>query len=282
MTTTIELPGADGLTLVGDAFGDPAGQPVLLLHGGGQTRHAWGKAGRHLAANGFYALSVDQRGHGESSWDAEGRYGFEDFAADLLVIVDHFRAPPAVVGASLGGLAALLAHGDSPDEPPFSALVLVDVAHRAEADGVSRIIEFMQSRVDEGFASLEEVAAAVAGYLPHRPRPTDLGGLAKNLRLGSDGRYRWHWDPAFLRRHRGRRVAELRASARTLTVPTMLVRGRLSDVLSETVAREFMTLAPHAEYVNIDSAAHMIAGDRNDIFSETVVDFLRRTFIAVR
>jgi hypothetical protein len=52
---------------------------------------------------------------------------------------------------------------------------------------------FMSERVDVGFATLEEAADFISAYLPHRPRPKDLSGLAKNLRLHPDGRYRWHW-----------------------------------------------------------------------------------------
>jgi hypothetical protein len=59
-------------------------------------------------------------------------------------------------------------------------------------------------------------------------------------------------------------------------LPTLLVRGGLSDVLSEEGAREFLHLAPHSEYVNVTGAAHMVAGDRNDHFGEAVIEFLAR------
>lgn len=274
----IEWTGSDGNTLVGDDFGDPDRPPVVLLHGGGQTRHAWGGTAQVLADAGFYAVAIDQRGHGESEWIADGAYGVDRYAADLVAVIERLGRMPAVVGASLGGLAALLAQGES--EPITSAVVLVDVAHRLEPDGVLRVIEFMRDRSERGFESLEEVADAIAAYLPHRKRPTDLSGLSKNLRLGEDGRYRWHWDPRFLtpdqRNNPAQMGARLRAAAEHLPVPTLLVRGGLSDVLSDEAAREFQQLAPNAEYVDVSSAAHMIAGDRNDIFTEAVRSFLAR------
>jgi pimeloyl-ACP methyl ester carboxylesterase len=263
------------LRIVGDAYGDPADRPVLLLHGGGQTRHAWGETAAALADTGHHAVALDLRGHGDSSWDPEGEYGPDALARDVTSIAKHFPMRPAMVGASLGGLAILLAQGESPD-PPASAVVLVDIAPRVEPEGVERILGFMRAHPD-GFATLEEAADAVAGYIPHRPRPKDLNGLRKNLRLGPDGRYRWHWDPRMMRDGRPRatdNTARLEAAARTLRVPTLLVRGRLSDVVSDDGARAFLDLVPHARYVDVSGAGHMVAGDRNDPFTDAVVRFL--------
>jgi non-heme chloroperoxidase len=263
------------LRIVGDAYGDPADRPVLLLHGGGQTRHAWGETAAALADAGQHAVALDLRGHGDSSWDAEGEYGPEALARDVTSIAKHFPMRPAMVGASLGGLAILLAQGESPD-PPASAVVFVDIAPRVEPEGVERILGFMRAHPD-GFATLEDAADAVAGYIPHRPRPKDLNGLRKNLRLGPDGRYRWHWDPRMMRDGRPRatdNTARLEAAARALRVPTLLVRGRLSDVVSEDGARAFLDLVPQARYVDVSGAGHMVAGDRNDPFTDAVVRFL--------
>ena len=277
----VEYTGHHGLRLVGDELGEPGRPPVVLLHGGGQTRHAWGRTARALADAGYHTVALDLRGHGESAWSPNGRYELDDFAGDLLAVLDRFDRPPAVVGASLGGLATLIAEGEAPT-PRLGAVILVDIAHRLELAGVMRILAFMTARAVDGFGSLDEVADAIAQFVPHRRRPEDLSGLAKNLRLGDDGRYRWHWDPKFLGPHIDPAAAadRLRAAVRALRVPTLLVRGALSDVLSDETAREFQELAPHAEYVDVAAAAHMIAGDRNDAFSDAVIEFLRRTCAA--
>jgi pimeloyl-ACP methyl ester carboxylesterase len=273
-----EWRGRGGLRLRGEARGDPAGSPVILLHGGGQTRHAWGGTAEALARAGCWAVTLDQRGHGDSEWAPDGDYDLEAFAADLAGVARALGVRPAVIGASLGGLAALLAEGES-EQPLLGALVMVDVAPRLELQGVLRIVGFMMAHPD-GFASVEEAADAVAGYLSHRPRPRDTRGLEKNLRLGGDGRWRWHWDPRFLdRRGRGDRSLSddrLARAARRLRVPTLLVRGRLSDVLSEAAAREFLEMVPHDEYADVAQAAHMVAGDRNDVFTDAVLRFLTR------
>lgn len=274
---TIAIPGFAGVTLRGDAYGDPAGAPVVFLHGGGQTRHAWGRTAARLAGAGSYVLAIDHRGHGDSDWSVDGDYDLASFAGDVRAIAAWLERPPAIVGASLGGLAALLAAGEH-GTPLLRALVLVDVAPRMEQEGVMRVISFMHSGLD-GFASLEEAADAIAAYLPHRKRPRDPAGLAKNLRRGDDGRWRWHWDPRFVRRERGDPSfahARLAAAARALTIPTLVVRGRMSDVLSDEGVRELRELVPHAEYADVAGAAHMVAGDDNDAFSAAVIEFLAR------
>jgi pimeloyl-ACP methyl ester carboxylesterase len=264
------------LQIVGDAWGDPAAPGVLLLHGGGQTRHAWGGTAAALAQAGRYAVAIDLRGHGDSTWDPDGDYSVDAFARDLQAIAATFPQPPAVVGASLGGLATLVAQGEL-DPPPASAVVLVDIAPRVDQVGVGRIIDFMTGNPD-GFATLEDAADAVAGYLVHRPRPKDLDGLRKNLRLGDDGRYRWHWDPRLMRGDKRPSATQqphrLEDAARAIRVPMLLVRGRMSDVVSEEGARLFLQVAPRARYVDVSGAGHMVAGDRNDAFAAAVVAFL--------
>lgn len=269
-------PGTDGVTLAGDEWGAPDAPLVVLLHGGGQTRHAWKDVGEKLASAGYRAIAFDARGHGDSSWAADGRYDQNAMLDDLASLLHALGDPrPALVGASMGGGTSLVAVGE--DRVDATALVMVDTAPRVERDGVARIRAFM-SRKPDGFDTLEEVAEAIASYQPHRARPRSLAGLAKNVRLGDDGKYRWHWDPRFLARPIDveKRQQRLEACASRLRLPTLIVRGGLSDVLTEEGAREFLALCPHAEYVSVGSAGHMIAGDRNDAFGRSVIDFLAR------
>ena len=279
----IELTGRDGNRLAADVAGDPGGPPVVLLHGGGQTRHSWGTTLNALGDKGWRAYAVDLRGHGGSEWAADGDYTLDAFAGDVLAVSRALPQPPALVGASLGGIASLAAIGEHTDEHVASALVLVDVAPRMEEQGRMRIGAFMAEHMDDGFASLDEVADAIQAYNPHRPRPSDLRGLEKNLRRGADGRWYWHWDPAFIGGRLGGAdetrsslvdPARLKQAAAALTLPTLLVRGRVSDLLSEEGARELLELVPHAEMVDVAGAGHMVAGDRNDLFNDSVVHFL--------
>jgi pimeloyl-ACP methyl ester carboxylesterase len=189
-----------------------------------------------------------------------------------------------VIGASLGGIAALLAAGDAQAAgrpSPFAALVLVDITPRVDLSGVAKVQGFMRTHARDGFASVEEAADAVAAYLPHRPRPRSTEGLKKNLRLHPDGRWRWHWDPRFLDGRRpidGRRTEiedRLIAAARSLKIPALLVRGGSSELVQEEHAREFLELVPHARFADVSGARHMVAGDKNDQFATAIMDFLQ-------
>ncbi len=274
--TPVTYLGRNAVQIIGDTYGPATAPPVILLHGGGQTRHAWGSTARALGEAGWHAIALDLRGHGDSGWDPESDYSMDAFVDDLLAVVAALGRPPIAVGASLGGMASLLCAGETAPDA-LRAVVLVDVAPKTEQEGVDRIVSFMEAS-PEGFATLEEAADAIAGYVPHRPRPTNLDGLRKNVRLGDDGRYRWHWDPAFIRgdgRVNARRDPDRMArAARGLRVPTLLVRGRMSDVLSEDGARHFVELVPHARYVDVSGAGHMVAGDENDAFTDAVIEFL--------
>lgn len=270
-----EWEGANGATIAGDSWGDPNGPLVILQHGGGQTRHAWKGAGETLGAAGYHAVALDARGHGDSSWAPDGEYGQDIMVQDLRRVVEQLGTRPVLVGASMGGGVSLVSIGE--DHIDCTALVLVDIGPKIEPEGSKKIQAFMDQAPD-GFESLEQVAEAIANYQPHRQRPRNLDGLAKNVRLGDDGRYHWHWDPRFRRNRRDLKAREERllACSRNLDLPTLLVRGGLSDVLSEEGAAEFLELCPHAEYVNVTGAAHMVAGDRNDIFATSVIEFLQR------
>lgn len=266
-----------GLTLAADVIGNPAEEGVILLHGGGQTRASWGTALESVAGEGFYVVSLDLRGHGDSDWAQNGDYHLDAFVADLRAVIASLQRAPFVVGASLGGLAGLLLAGEHPDS--VNGLILVDIVPRVVTEGANRILDFMTARPD-GFASIQEAADEVAKFLPHRPRPTDMSGLSRNLRVRDDGRYRWHWDVATLSgehvRNPSTMIPRMEAAARKLRTPTLLLRGARSDVVDEEGARAFQCLAPHAEVVSVAHADHMVAGDRNDSFNTAVLQFLNR------
>ncbi len=283
---SFEVYGAGGLTLVADEVGPSDAPPVLLLHGGGQTRHSWAGTASALADRGWRAVTLDFRGHGDSQWASDGDYRLISFVADTDAVIATLDQRPFLIGASLGGFTSMLLAGEI--HPGVAqGVVLVDIIPEMESAGSHRIAEFMSSKAKDGFASLEEVADAVAAYNPHRPRPSNLDGLRKNVRE-RDGRWYWHWDPAFAGGGGG--VADMGPVEVTETdrlhaavsriiddgVPVMLVRGRVSDLVSAEGAARFCARFPSVEFVDVSGAGHMVAGDRNDAFTDAVVGFLAR------
>lgn len=275
--TTLGYTARDGLSLVATRYGGARGAPVLLLHGGGQTRGAWATAARALAEDGFDAIALDMRGHGDSDWSADNRYTLDAFANDLRDVIATLDAPPLVVGASLGGLASMLAMGEGP-AAPAAGIVLVDIVPWLEPKGGEHVVGFMRG-TSGGFDTLEQAADAIAGYLPHRPRPERLDGLSRNLRQKKDGRWYWHWDPGFVAPQDGWDMEamneRLSAAARAITAPLMLVYGTASEIVSADGAARFRALLPEAEVVPIDGAHHMVAGDDNDAFVSAILPFLK-------
>lgn len=271
--------GSGGVVLVADVAGKPEQPGIVLLHGGGQTRHAWRKAMHALAEHGYYVVSLDTRGHGDSGWSPDGDYSLDILSEDLQRVLRSLCNKPVLIGASLGGSIALTLVGEHPGLA--SALVLVDVAPKLEDAGVEHVRQFMAARPN-GFSSLEEVAEAIAAYNPSRPAPRDLQGLTKNLRQRENGRWYWRWDPAFISGNYRSRLAELsdrmRRAAGCVSIPTLLVRGQSSDVVSYEGVDELKQLIPHLEFVDVAQAGHMVAGDRNDVFNEVIIDFLQRRF----
>jgi pimeloyl-ACP methyl ester carboxylesterase len=278
---TVEYSGVNGLTLVADEWNRGAEAAadratILMLHGGGQNRFSWKNTGRVLADEGFHVVALDSRGHGDSDRAPDADYHVETLTADVIQVLDAIDRPVNLIGASMGGLTGILA-ADLAGPDRVTRLVLVDVVPRFEKNGSARIREFMFSGL-HGFGSLEEAADAVAAYLPHRTRPRSPEGLKKNLRQ-RNGRWYWHWDPAFMTKPGDDpelRTEKFEHAAADLTIPVLLIRGKLSDVVSPEGVRHFLETVPNAEFVELSDAGHTAAGDDNDAFSDVVVTFVTR------
>jgi pimeloyl-ACP methyl ester carboxylesterase len=272
---TIRIPVAPGVDITADVAGPDGAATVVLGHGGGQTRHSWDKCEVQLARAGFQAINYDLRGHGDSDWSQDGDYGVETRARDLMAVAAQGSRPLALVGASLGGITALMAASLGLE---VDALVLVDIVPKMSPVGVAKIRGFMTANPD-GFASIEEAADAISAYYPDRARPKDLSGLNKNLRYRDDGRYHWHWDQRMMSDTRAdprHMLALLDAADWTDRVPTLLVRGMKSDIVDDDGVADLRRRIPALEIADIRGAGHMVAGDKNDEFNAAVIEFLTR------
>ena len=278
---TVEFFGVDGIRLVADEWNRgadaAADRPtILMLHGGGQNRFSWKSTGQILADDGFHVVAIDARGHGDSDRAPAGDYAIETLTTDVMHVLDAVGRPIVLIGASMGGLTGILV-ADRAGPEKVTRLILVDVVPRFEKSGSARIRNFMFNHI-HGFDSLEQAAEAVAAYLPHRTKPSSPEGLKKNLRL-RDGRWYWHWDPAFMTKPGDDprlRTENFEQAAIDLRIPILLIRGKLSDVVSPEGVRDFLAKVPNAEFVELSDAGHTAAGDDNDAFSAAVVAFVNR------
>jgi len=278
-----ETLGAGGVRIVADRRGDPEAPAVVFLHGAGQTRRSWAKAATAVAGRGWQAITVDLRGHGESDWSSDGDYRVVSFASDVREVLRTLPPRPVLVGASLGGFTSMLLSGEI--SPGIAgAVVLVDIVPEMDESGARRIFDFMADGMESGFSSLDEVADVLAQFNPHRPRPTDLEGLTTNLRRRGD-RWYWHWDPQFITGMQTLGPVEIANHDRLYSaigtilndgVPMLLVRGQMSDLVSQQNADRLLARFPQIEFEDVRGAGHMVAGDRNDVFAEAVLDFLGR------
>ncbi len=278
---TVEFSGVDEITLVADEWNrgtEAADRPtILMLHGGGQNRFSWKNTGQILADEGYHVIAMDSRGHGDSDRAVDADYAIEALSADMMRVLDAIGRPVVLIGASMGGLTGILV-AESAGPERVTGLVLVDVVPRYDKNGSARIRDFMVGNL-QGFGSLEEASDAVAAYLPHRSKPRSPEGLRKNLRL-RDGRWYWHWDPAMMTRPGDDpelRTEKIEQAAIDLTIPILLIRGKLSDVVSPEGIQDFRAKVPRAEFVELANAGHTAAGDDNDAFTDAVVDFVRRS-----
>ncbi|MBZ9650315.1 alpha/beta hydrolase [Sphingobium sp. 3R8] len=265
---------------VGGADGAPL---VVLLHGGGQTRHSWSNAQKSLIGEGYRVINFDARGHGESDWSQNGDYGLPVRSHDLATVIGDYHGPIALVGASMGGMTSFYAVGHG-IVPGVQALIMVDIVIHPAAIGVQNIRHFMAAHAD-GFSSVDEAADAVAAYNPQRTRPRDTRGLMRNLRKRPNGRLHWHWDPRMLdadsipENHTW--TDELVAVSDRVCLPTLVIRGEQSDIVDDAGVAEMRALVPQTEIFTIPDAGHMVAGDKNDVFNSGVIDFLRRSVAAL-
>ncbi|MEX1152787.1 alpha/beta fold hydrolase, partial [Parvibaculum sp.] len=119
-TTTIDR---GGVEIICESRG--AGPQILLLHAGGERRQVWRPVMNELDERGFRSVACDQRGHGASGGQSSD--GIGAYAADTVAMIERIGGCPLVVGASLGGMASMLALADASTQADVSGLILVDV-----------------------------------------------------------------------------------------------------------------------------------------------------------
>jgi pimeloyl-ACP methyl ester carboxylesterase len=261
------------------------GVPMLLIHGFGNEAHIWDDFAPVVAEH-YRVLALDLRGHGDSAWDPEGRYDYEDQMADLDCVTAALGIDRmVVVGHSLGGRVSMLYAGRHPEK--FAGLVIVDSAPELEARGIVRIRMEVEEHRDPSFQSIREYEDILAHNYP-AATPDALKRMAKNgLKQREDGRYVLKMDTAYRSATAaGMDAAELAAreeeNARAmwtalekLPCPTLVVRGAASDIVSADVADRMVDdVLRDGRLAIVPQAGHSVMTDNPDAFAKAVGEFV--------
>lgn len=257
-------------------WGPSRAPAVVCLHGGGQTAYMYEAIGAALSSR-YHVLAPDLPAHGDSEPLGDDGFTRHALAGSTFPLLDEFGIDRAAfVGASLGGITSLTIAAMRPEL--VGAIVLIDIGHRLEEEGVNRIVDFLGKH--ESFASLEEAAVAVAEYLPNRTGPTNPQRLRRNLRQRPDGRWEWKHQLGRVASSVGPRAgwrqltSGMDDEARAITCPVLVLRGAKSDVLSDEGANEIADLLPDARLATIGAAGHHAAGDNPETTASLVSEFL--------
>lgn len=280
-STSHRIAGADGLQIHVLEWSSE-GVPLILLHGHGNEAHLWDDFVPKITDH-YRVLALDQRGHGDSDWDPEGRYDAEHMAKDLEAVLDAFEIDRFVlVGFSMGGRVSMQFASQYPER--LAGLVLVDIGPELDRRGTMRIGGEMEAQRNPTFASLEEYARMLSMNYP-AGQPEALMRMAQHgLKQGDDGRYALKMDPK-LRSDRPQDAASIAKEEAftqlqwdtlgTLPCPALVVRGAASDILSPDIADKMVDeVIPNATLAVVPQAAHSVATDNPEGFAEAVCAFV--------
>ncbi|MSQ06084.1 MAG: alpha/beta hydrolase [Dehalococcoidia bacterium] len=247
-------------------WGNPANPTILMLHGGSQQAHSWDFVSLPLSEQ-FHIVALDQRGHGDSDWAADGDYSTEAHQRDI----DGFVQAQGLrdfhlIGHSMGGRNSYVWASRHPGT--LKSLVIVDTGPEGQARGRNRIQSFRE--LPDELDSLDEFASRVQEYTG-RTREQVLGALKYSIRQRPDGKWSWKYDK--LLRTPGQRTPQwtpeqLWEAVSRIDCPTLVMRGGDSDIFADATMRKMEQVIPQCTTVTVPKAGHLVAGDNP-------VDFLK-------
>ena len=255
-------------------WGDSGNPTILMLHGGSQQAHSWDFVSLPLSED-YHILALDQRGHGDSDWAADGDYTIEAHQQDIdgfvrAVGLRDFN----LIGHSMGGRNSYVWASRNPHQ--LRSLVIVDTGPEAVARGRNRIQNFRE--LPDELDTLEEFASRVQEYTG-RTREQTLGALKYSIRQRPDGKWSWKYDK--LLRTPGRQgpqwtPEQLWEAVSRIDCPTLVVRGGDSDIFADETMRRMAQVIPACDTVTVPNAGHLVAGDNPVDFLVAVRKLLRQ------
>jgi len=255
------------------ASNKPDAPDLVLLHGFTGHARTW-DAFAEAMTDRYRVLALDQRGHGESAWASAEAYGVDEMRADLAAFVaalglDRFT----LLGLSMGGNVAIHFAGGRPAE--LAALVIVDIAPEVEPAGAGRIQASV--RTTDVFESRDEAFAAARAADSTPPEAHHRHRIEHNLMRTEDGRWTWRYDRA-LRAPGAVRVRDPEAGWRAvanIAVPTLLIRGEISDLVSPEIAERMLKANANIRLTTVKGAGHSVPLDQPEGFASACREFLQ-------
>lgn len=250
-------------------WGERAWPPVVLLHGIAGSGRTWDSLAVQLAHRGRRAIAPDARGHGESEWASE--YGGDQNVSDLTAFIDAIELRSfALVGFSMG---ARTAYGYAARHPGrVGRLILVDRGPETMAAGSARVGARLAD--EREFNTLEQAVEQLQSRMPGVPAAGVRQRAADNLVRRSDGRWAWRYDPA-LRARQPQDADTEWALLPKLEMPTLVLRGTLSDVLSADAAQRMTREIPDCTLIEIEGGSHHLMLEMPDEVAAAVIGFLK-------
>ena len=267
------------ITLRGQRFhylewGPAAAPPVVFLHGITGHARTWDDEARLLAVR-YRVLGLDQRGHGDTDPAPDGDYSDDALLGDLTAFADALGLRRCtLVALSLGGRVAINFAGTHPAR--VERLVIVDIGPEIAPLGRARVGALMAG-APERFESVEDVITHMRANAPLYTEGMLRHRAQHAVRPLPGGGFTWKYDRALreaIRQGRMRVPADLWAQWRAITCPTLLVRGALSDILSDETAKRMVDELPAARLVVVPGAGHTVPGDQPAAFQSLLREFL--------
>lgn len=261
------------------------GVPMILIHGFGNEAHIWDDFAPSVA-EAYQVVAIDQRGHGDSDWDPEGRYEYDDLVADLEAVIDRLDFERVVlVGHSLGGRVSMLYAGRHPEK--LAGFVIVDSAPELDPRGSIRIRQDVEQHRDPSFGEPAEYESYLSTAYP-AATPSAIRRMAKHgLEQREDARWVLKMDPALrgfgssqideagIREREKRNTSEMWEALERTPCPTLVVRGAASDILSAEVAdRMADEVLQKGSLAVVGQAGHSVMTDNPEGFREAVCAFV--------
>lgn len=262
---------ANGLRLHYLDWGGESRPPMVLLHGFTGNAHAWDPFAAAMQPY-CHVLALDQRGHGDSEWAKDG-YATEQYVADLAAFAEALRLGRFIpMGLSMGAINAMVYAAAHPTK--VDKLVIVDIGPQIPRQTLERMRQ--SPNPDPGvFESEEEVVQFLRSQNPRPSLEFWRAAARHSTKRQPDGKLIWKWDPA-LRAPQGPppRRAELWRCLEQIACPTLIVRGKESDILAPETAQRMVETLPCGKLVEIEGAGHTIPDDNPEALAAAVRDFL--------